>query len=78
MYSVKGAYILVPTYFSPNGLYEHQELDVDPQGTCEWKKLHTNTYIHTYHLRFIPEWVAEASQILLCDAYVLPKLFSYK
>jgi hypothetical protein len=34
------------------------------------------TYIHTYHSRFIPEGVAEASQILR-DAHVLPKLFSY-
>jgi hypothetical protein len=33
-------------------------------------------YIHTYHSRFIPEGVAEASQILFPDAYVLPKLLS--
>jgi hypothetical protein len=32
--------------------------------------------IHTYHSRFIPEGVAEASQILLRDAHVLPKLLS--
>jgi hypothetical protein len=37
---------------------------------------HTN--IHTYHSRFIPERVAEASQIFLRDAHVLPKLLSYK
>jgi hypothetical protein len=41
-------------------------------------KLHGNikqhTYIHTYHSRFIPEGVAEASQILLRDAHDLPKL----
>jgi hypothetical protein len=37
-----------------------------------------NTYIHTYHSRFIPEGAAEASQILLRDAHVLQKLFSYK
>jgi hypothetical protein len=30
-------------------------------------------YIHTYHSRFIPEGVAEASQIFLRDAHVLPK-----
>jgi hypothetical protein len=30
------------------------------------------TYIHTYHSRFIPEGVAEASQIFLRDAHVLP------
>jgi hypothetical protein len=29
--------------------------------------------IHIYHSRFIPEGVAEASQIFLRDAYVLPK-----
>jgi hypothetical protein len=35
-----------------------------------------NTYIHTYHSRFIPEGVAEVSQIFLRD--VLPKLVSYE
>jgi hypothetical protein len=30
--------------------------------------------IHTYHSRFISEEVAEASQIFLRDAHVLPKL----
>jgi hypothetical protein len=30
--------------------------------------------LHTYHSRFIPEGVAEASQILRRDAHVLPKL----
>jgi hypothetical protein len=35
-------------------------------------------YIHTYHSRFIPEGVAEASQIFLRDAHVLPQLFSYE
>jgi hypothetical protein len=34
--------------------------------------------IHTYHSRFIPERVAEASQIFRRDAPVLPKLFSYE
>jgi hypothetical protein len=33
---------------------------------------------HTYHSRFIPEGVAEASQIFLRDAHVLPKLVSYE
>jgi hypothetical protein len=32
--------------------------------------------IHIYHLRFIPEGVAEAPQIFLQDAHVLSKLFS--
>jgi hypothetical protein len=36
------------------------------------------TYIHTYQSRFIPEGIAEASQIFLRDTHVLPKLFSYK
>jgi hypothetical protein len=31
------------------------------------------TYIHTF-----PERIAEASQIFLRDAHVLPKLFSYE
>jgi hypothetical protein len=35
-------------------------------------------YIHTYHSRFIPEGVAEVSQIILRDTHVLPKLVSYK
>jgi hypothetical protein len=30
--------------------------------------------IHTHHSRFIPEGVAEASQIFLRDAHILPKL----
>jgi hypothetical protein len=33
-------------------------------------------YIHTYHSRFIPEVVAEVSQIFLRDTDVLPKLVS--
>jgi hypothetical protein len=35
-------------------------------------------HIHTYHSRFIPEGVAEASQIFLRDTHVLPKLVSYE
>jgi hypothetical protein len=35
-------------------------------------------YIYTYRWRFIPETVAEASQIFLRDTHVLPKLFSYE
>jgi hypothetical protein len=37
-----------------------------------------HTYIHTYHSRFIPEGVAEVSQIFLRDIHVLPKLVSYE
>jgi hypothetical protein len=32
--------------------------------------------LHTYHSSFIPEGVAEASQIFLRNAQVLPKLVS--
>jgi hypothetical protein len=39
--------------------------------------LFSNTYI-TYHPRFIPKGVAEASQIFLRDAQVLPKLLIYE
>jgi hypothetical protein len=35
-----------------------------------------HTYIHTYHSRFIPEGVAEVSQIFLREPHVLPKLVS--
>jgi hypothetical protein len=35
-------------------------------------------YIHTYHSRFIPEGVAEVSQIFLRHTYVLPKFVSYE
>jgi hypothetical protein len=35
-------------------------------------------HIHTYHSRFIPKGVAEASQIFLRDTHVLPKLVSYE
>jgi hypothetical protein len=34
--------------------------------------------IHTYHARYIPKRVAEASQILLREAHILPKLFGYE
>jgi hypothetical protein len=34
--------------------------------------------IHTYHSSCIAEWVAEASQIFLPDAHVLPRLLSYE
>jgi hypothetical protein len=37
-----------------------------------------NSYIHTYHSRYIPEAVAKVFQILLRDAHVLPKLLSYE
>jgi hypothetical protein len=37
-----------------------------------------STSIHTYIPRFIPEGAAEASQISLRDAHVLPQLFSYE
>jgi hypothetical protein len=30
-------------------------------------------HLHTYHLRFIPEGVAEVSQIFLRNTHVLPK-----
>jgi hypothetical protein len=33
---------------------------------------------YTYHSRFIPEGVAEESQIFLQDAHVLPKLLIYE
>jgi hypothetical protein len=36
------------------------------------------TYIHTYHSRFIPEGLAEISQIILRDTLVLPTLVSYE
>jgi hypothetical protein len=35
--------------------------------------LNIHTCIYTYHSRFIPEGVAEASQILFRDAHVLPR-----
>jgi hypothetical protein len=45
-----------------------------------WTKrfLSLDDSIHTYHSRFIPKEVAEASQIFLRDAHVLPKLLSYE
>jgi hypothetical protein len=35
-------------------------------------------FIHTYHSRFIPEGVAEVSEIFLRDTHNLPKLVSYE
>jgi hypothetical protein len=37
-----------------------------------------DSFLHTYHSRFIPEGVAEVSQIFLRDTHVLPKLVSYE
>jgi hypothetical protein len=34
--------------------------------------------IHTYHSRYISQYVAEASQIVLRDAHFIPKLFGYE
>jgi hypothetical protein len=36
--------------------------------------LYFQTYIYTYHWHFIPEGVAEVSQIFLRDTHVLPKI----
>jgi hypothetical protein len=36
------------------------------------------TYIHTYHSRFIPEGVAEVSQIFLRSTHVFLKFVSYE
>jgi hypothetical protein len=41
--------------------------------TCKWLLL-LSKCVHTYHSRFIPEGVAEVSQIFLRDTHVLPKL----
>jgi hypothetical protein len=38
----------------------------------------SNLYIHTYYSRFIPEGVAEVSQIFIGDTHVLPKLVTYE
>jgi hypothetical protein len=51
-------------------------------GFCD-EQLHLLTshgclYIQTYHSRYIPEGVAEVSQIYLRDTHVLPKLVSYE
>jgi hypothetical protein len=37
-----------------------------------------NRYIHTYQSHYIPEGVAQVSQIFLQDTHVLPKLVSYE
>jgi hypothetical protein len=56
---------------------------IEMQVYCCWLYLpgpfeNTQKYIHTYRSRFIPERLAEASQIFLRDAHVLPKLLSYE
>jgi hypothetical protein len=43
---------------------------------CTVHTFHKIIYMHTYHSRFIPEGVSDASQIFLQDAHVLPKLFN--
>jgi hypothetical protein len=56
------------------------EYKINPNDHIEMSVLESfiNLYIHTYRARFIPERVAEASQRVLRDAHVLPKLFSYE
>jgi hypothetical protein len=44
----------------------------------EARSLHIYTYTHTHHSRFIPERVAEVSQIFLRDTHVLLTLISYE
>jgi hypothetical protein len=41
-------------------------------------RIRKHTYFHIYHSRFIPDGVAEASQILFRDTHVLPKLVTYE
>jgi hypothetical protein len=56
-------------------LHNYCEGNINAISVCFTPK---TVYIHTYHSRFIPKGVVEASQILLRDAHVLPKLFSYE
>jgi hypothetical protein len=51
---------------------------IEKNSNVDSRNLLILTYIHTYHPRFIPVGVAEASQIFLRDAHVLLKLFNYK
>jgi hypothetical protein len=58
---------LATTDVSTDNAFADQQLEL----------LLSDTYIHTYHSRFIPP-IAEASQIFLRDAHVLPKLLIYE
>jgi hypothetical protein len=53
---------------------------VNPDDLGEWHYFSNRigNIIHTYHSRFIPEGVAEVSQLFLQDTHVLPKLVSYE
>jgi hypothetical protein len=57
-----------------------QRLEKSEEHLVHYGRQHPqeNTYIHTYHSRFIPEGVAESSQIFLQDTHVSPKLVSYE
>jgi hypothetical protein len=48
------------------------------QTPHETTKKITYIHIHTYYSSFIPEGVAEVSQIFLRDTHVSPKLVSYE
>jgi hypothetical protein len=50
----------------------------DFRNMARFFNLLVRLYIHTYHSRFIPEGVAEISQIFLRDTHVLPRLVSYE
>jgi hypothetical protein len=52
--------------------------DRTPRALTEGLPSSSIVIIHTYRSRFIPEGVAETSQIFLRDAHVLQKLLSYE
>jgi hypothetical protein len=49
-----------------------------PRSSRKKKKFKEVNLYETYHSHCFPEGVAEASQIFLRDAHVLPKLFRYE
>jgi hypothetical protein len=73
--TVMGWFCIIKAVFQLNDITKFAENDLF--SVQEYLEV-SDLYIHTYHSRFIPEGVAELSQIFLRDTHVLPKLVSYE
>jgi hypothetical protein len=69
--------------FASKGMFRYEHIDITGIWNVKrlrfaWLERWSGFYIDTYHSRFIPEGVAEVSQIFLRDTHVLLKLVSYE
>jgi hypothetical protein len=78
-------YIETPRPNTNRHVHAHKYLHcagIEPATSCvvgEYSHQYTKSaVIDTYHSRFIPKGVAEASQIFHLDAHILPKRLNYE